>query len=81
MSRLLSAFERRERRDLSAGAALFVALVIWLFPAAMARAKLSNRVGAGMDPCGAIQIPCELADGQAREGGGKLVATTHTWSR
>ncbi len=36
-------------------------------PAAMARAKLSNRVGAGMDPCGAIQIPCELADGQARE--------------
>jgi len=36
-------------------------------PAAMARARLSGRVGAGMDPCAAIQIPLELAAGQSRE--------------
>ncbi len=36
-------------------------------PAAMASARLSGRVGAGMDPCGAIQIPFELQDGQTRE--------------
>ena len=36
-------------------------------PAAMTRAKLSNRVGAAMDPCAAIQVPFELADGQERE--------------
>src|SRR6185312_6119579 len=36
-------------------------------PAAMRRAQLSNRVGAGLDPCGALQVPFELADGQARE--------------
>jgi cellobiose phosphorylase len=36
-------------------------------PAAMARARLSGRVGAALDPCGALQVPFELADGQERE--------------
>ncbi len=36
-------------------------------PAAMARARLSGKVGAALDPCAAIQVPCELADGQERE--------------
>jgi cyclic beta-1,2-glucan synthetase len=36
-------------------------------PAAMGRARLSNRVGAGMDPCAALQVPFELVDGQERE--------------
>ncbi|MEO7728055.1 MAG: glycosyl hydrolase family 65 protein, partial [Burkholderiales bacterium] len=35
-------------------------------PAAMTRTQLSNKVGAALDPCAAIQIPCELADGEAR---------------
>lgn len=36
-------------------------------PAAMGRARLSGKVGAGMDPCGAIQVNFDLADGQERE--------------
>src|SRR6185295_14549187 len=36
-------------------------------PAALARARLSGRVGAAMDPCAAIQIPFELGDGASRE--------------
>ena len=36
-------------------------------PAAMARARLSGKVGAAMDPCAAVQIPFELGDGQSRE--------------
>jgi len=36
-------------------------------PAALERTRLSGRVGALMDPCGAIQIPFELEDGQTRE--------------
>jgi cyclic beta-1,2-glucan synthetase len=36
-------------------------------PAAMTRIRLSNKVGAGLDPCAAIQIPFELGDGQERE--------------
>ncbi len=36
-------------------------------PAAMTRLQLSNKVGAGLDPCGAIQVPFELADGDQRE--------------
>jgi len=36
-------------------------------PAAMTRLRLSGKVGAALDPCGAIQIPFELADGQERE--------------
>ncbi|MEP7044734.1 MAG: cyclic beta 1-2 glucan synthetase, partial [Dokdonella sp.] len=35
-------------------------------PAAMGRASLSGRIGARLDPCGAIQIPLELADGESR---------------
>ena len=33
----------------------------------MARSRLSGKVGAALDPCAAIQVPFELADGQERE--------------
>jgi cyclic beta-1,2-glucan glucanotransferase len=36
-------------------------------PAAMTRARLSGKVGVGLDPCAAIQVPFELADEQERE--------------
>jgi len=36
-------------------------------PAAMSRARLSGRTGAGMDPCAAMQTSFELAPGQERE--------------
>jgi cyclic beta-1,2-glucan synthetase len=36
-------------------------------PAAMRRTQLSNKVGAGLDPCGALQVVFELADGEERE--------------
>ena len=36
-------------------------------PEAMTRSRLSGKVGAAMDPCGAIQVPFDLADGQERE--------------
>ena len=36
-------------------------------PAAMSRTHLSNKVGAGLDPCAAIQIEFELAEGEVRE--------------
>jgi cellobiose phosphorylase len=35
--------------------------------AAMSRSRLSGRAGAALDPCAAIQVPFELADGQERE--------------
>ena len=36
-------------------------------PACLGRARLSNRLGAGLDPCLAMQIPLELAPDQERE--------------
>lgn len=36
-------------------------------PAAMRRKRLSGRVGAGLDPCAALQTQIELGEGQERE--------------
>jgi cellobiose phosphorylase len=36
-------------------------------PLAMHRSTLSNRVGAGMDPCAAVRVPFELQPGQERD--------------
>jgi cellobiose phosphorylase len=36
-------------------------------PDALRRVRLSGRLGSALDPCGAIQVPFELADGQTRE--------------
>ena len=36
-------------------------------PAAMTHSQLSGKLGAGLDPCAAIQVPFDLAEGQQRE--------------
>ncbi|TAJ54767.1 MAG: cyclic beta 1-2 glucan synthetase [Nevskiaceae bacterium] len=36
-------------------------------PDAMSRVQLSGRLGAALDPCGAIQVPFDLAPGQQRQ--------------
>ncbi len=36
-------------------------------PAAMKRTRLSGKTGAGLDPCGAMQVAFDLPDGQERE--------------
>jgi len=36
-------------------------------PAAMQKTQLSGQTGASLDPCAALQVPFDLADGQERE--------------
>jgi len=41
-------------------------------PAALKRVRLSGKAGAGLDPCGAMQVVFDLADGQERESSFRL---------
>jgi cellobiose phosphorylase len=55
-------------------------------PAALKRARLSGKVGAGLDPCGAVQVAFNLAAGQEREtcfrlGVGRSMADVQTLIR
>jgi len=55
-------------------------------PLALKRARLSGRVGAGLDPCGAVQVTFHLLEGQEREtsfrlGVGRSVAETQNLIR
>ncbi|HEX7023502.1 MAG TPA: protein ndvB, partial [Gemmatimonadales bacterium] len=36
-------------------------------PGVMSRTRLSGRVGAALDPCAALQVPMDLAEGEERE--------------
>jgi len=52
-------------------------------PAALKRTRLSGKVGAGLDPCGAVQVYFNLPDGQEREtsfrlGAGRNLADVQT---
>ena len=54
-------------------------------PAALSRVRLSGKVGAGLDPCGAMQVQFLLAEGQQREvtfilGAGQSVDEARRWS-
>ena len=41
-------------------------------PAVLKRVRLSGKVGAGLDPCGAVQVAFDLPDGQERESSFRL---------
>jgi cellobiose phosphorylase len=41
-------------------------------PAALGRARLSGRVGSGLDPCAAVQVMLDLPDAQEREASFRL---------
>ena len=56
-------------------------------PSAMKRARLSNRLGAGFDPCAALHVAFDLVHGEARElifrlgAAGGSASPTHTDAR